>query len=442
MKSYTAQKDSPESILQGKTVRRYPVLLDYRDATLEKAFHRFYTEETIPLIHATFLLSIPVWAICLALLFYLIPDQAWQITQISALLTLPLVVAVAWLRNKPCWRAYYQPLALLSNIITGLLMLYICSYLESIAANIMIVGLMLMVFIGFYALRLRARYAILSSLVLGGGYGFYIFEYTTISHQETILLMTALFTLELFACLAAYVSESTYRTIFEQQYLISEQKSQLASEHERAEKLLLNILPPSIATRLQYDEAVIADQFDNIGLLFADIVGFTELSGRMSAADVVTLLNEIFSTFDDLVSKAGLEKIKTIGDAYMVAAGMPLAQPGSLAALADFALAMQTTVAQYNTQHHATLQLRIGMHTGPVVAGVIGIKKFVYDVWGDAVNIASRMESHGVAGRIQVSDAVCEQLRHAYTFEPRGVIKIKGKGEMRTWFLVSVRLSS
>jgi|UPI00036E83E6 class 3 adenylate cyclase len=439
MKAYTAHKDSPESILRRKTARRYPVLLNYRDAALEADFHRFYATETIPLIHATFLLSVPVWAICLLLLFYFIPEQAWRITQISVLLTLPFILATVWLRNKPKWLMCYQPLALLSNIITGLLMLYICSYLESMSNNIMVVGLMLMVFIGFYALRLRARYAIVASLVLVSSYAVYISQHAAVSHDETILLMLALLVLESFACLAAYVSESTYRTIFEQQYLISEQKTQLASEHERAEKLLLNILPPSIATRLQYDESVIADQFDNIGLLFADIVGFTELSAKMSAAALVTLLNELFSSFDDLVSQAGLEKIKTIGDAYMVAAGMPQAKTGSLAALADFALAMQTTITQYNAQHDTNLQLRIGMHAGPVVAGVIGIKKFVYDVWGDAVNIASRMESHGVAGRIQVSDAVYAQLQHAYNFKPRGIIKIKGKGEMRTWFLIAAK---
>lgn len=212
-------------------------------------------------------------------------------------------------------------------------------------------------------------------------------------------------------------------------------KRNLTIEQEKAEKLLLNILPPSIAERLKQAHTTIADDFTEVTVLFADIVGFTEMSTRMSASELVELLNRIFCVFDDLVEKHGLEKIKTIGDAYMAVAGLPEAYADHTARIADLALDMQRAIKDFNHQHQEELNIRVGMHTGPVVAGVIGMKKFAYDLWGDTVNIASRMESQGIAGDIQVSDAVYAILQVAYKFQERGSIEIKGKGKMETYLL-------
>lgn len=200
------------------------------------------------------------------------------------------------------------------------------------------------------------------------------------------------------------------------------------------QRLLLNILPAPIAEKLKKQSGIIAERYEDVSILFADIVGFTPLSARLSPADLVNFLNRVFSLFDELVQKQGLEKIKTVGDAYMVAGGLPDPSPDHLHAMARLALAMleqvRTTPAGETPVH-----LRIGLNIGSVVAGVIGVRKFLYDVWGDTVNTAQRLESHGMPDRIHVSEPVYQRLKGAFPFEPRGAIDLKGRGPMPTWFL-------
>jgi len=219
-------------------------------------------------------------------------------------------------------------------------------------------------------------------------------------------------------------------------------ESALRKERNKTENLLLNLLPEPIAERLKEEPGVIADKFEKATILFADLVNFTQISTTMSATKLVYLLNEIFSSFDELTEKHGLEKIKTIGDAYMVAGGIPIVRPDHAEASAEMALDMLVAIDELNVKLEATFDLRIGINSGPVVAGVIGTKKFIYDLWGNAVNTASRMESHGVPGRIQVSFYTYELLRDKYEFEERGLIDIKGQGEMRTYFLTGPKTAS
>ncbi len=198
----------------------------------------------------------------------------------------------------------------------------------------------------------------------------------------------------------------------------------------RSEALLRNVMPAPIAERLKTNEATIADSFDDASVLFADIVGFTVMAQSLAPAEVVKLLDRVFSRFDELVARRGLEKIKTIGDAYMVAAGIPTPRADHAEALALLALEMRAVLAA-----EETLLVRMGIHSGPVVAGVIGRSRFLYDLWGDTVNTASRMESHGIPGEIQVSEATFELLKDKFVFEERGVVEVKGKGPMRTYLL-------
>ncbi|MGC1197084.1 MAG: adenylate/guanylate cyclase domain-containing protein, partial [Geitlerinemataceae cyanobacterium] len=215
---------------------------------------------------------------------------------------------------------------------------------------------------------------------------------------------------------------------------------QLSEEREKSERLLLSILPQPIAERLKQNPHTIADSFPDVSVLFADIVGFTQLWSRISAAELVELLNEIFSAFDRLADRHGLEKIKTIGDAYMVVGGLPIPRTDHALAMADMALDMQKAIDNFNTaipiRDREPLSIRIGMNTGAVVAGVIGRNKFIYDLWGDTVNIASRMESHGIANAIQVTEQTYERLKERYCFEKRGIIDVKGKGPMTTYLLM------
>ena len=212
-------------------------------------------------------------------------------------------------------------------------------------------------------------------------------------------------------------------------------KEALDAEHVRSENLLLNLLPAPVAERLKRSTGVIADGFEGVTVLFADIAGFTPMSAALSPSEVVTLLNRVFTAFDQLVDTYGLEKIKTIGDAYMVAAGVPVPLDDHAAAIADLALEMRTELAKVRQAIDAPLDIRIGIDSGPVVAGVIGKRKFIYDLWGDTVNTASRMESHGLAGEIQVTERTCSLLRQSHQLRDRGVIEVKGKGPMRTFFL-------
>ena len=214
----------------------------------------------------------------------------------------------------------------------------------------------------------------------------------------------------------------------------------LRLEQEKSDRLLLNVLPQPIADRLKQDQSIIADTFAEVTVLFADIVGFTQISSQISPPQLVSLLNDIFSTFDRLAEKHGLEKIKTIGDAYMVVGGLPMPRSDHAEAIAQMALDMQQAITDFSDTHKQDFSIRIGINTGPVVAGVIGIKKFIYDLWGDTVNTASRMESHGLPGCIQVTSAIYDILQDKYVFESRGAIEVKGKGEMNTYFLTSLKL--
>ena len=212
-------------------------------------------------------------------------------------------------------------------------------------------------------------------------------------------------------------------------------EDELSLEQAKSETLLLNVLPRRIAELLKRDQGSIAERFDSATVLFADIVNFTQLSERTTATEVVQMLDQIFSRFDALADQHGLEKIKTIGDAYMVVGGVPEARADHASAVAKMSLDMLRVLRELEGPAFASLSLRIGIHSGPVVAGVIGKRKFAFDLWGDTVNTASRMESHGQPDRVHVSEATFELLKGQFTFEERGPTQIKGKGTLNTWFL-------
>jgi adenylate cyclase len=214
----------------------------------------------------------------------------------------------------------------------------------------------------------------------------------------------------------------------------------LRLEQAKSESLLLNILPRSIAEQLKAQTRPIADQFTSASILFADVVDFTPWAERLAPAEVVRILDQLFSHFDTLAERHGLEKIKTIGDCYMAAAGVPTPRPDHARALALMALDMLDVMGASDDVGQLGLELRVGINSGPVVAGVIGRKRFLYDLWGDAVNTASRMESHGTPGRIQITRATYELLGEEFVYEPRGPILVKGKGEMEAWYLVGRQL--
>jgi class 3 adenylate cyclase len=210
-------------------------------------------------------------------------------------------------------------------------------------------------------------------------------------------------------------------------------------ERARSERLLLNVLPAPVAARLKREEGVIADAHDSVTVLFADLVGFTPLAESLPPSEVVMLLDDVFARWDAVAARHGVEKIKTIGDAYMVAAGVPLPRENHAEAIADTALEMLAEAERCGAESGVPFEIRIGIDTGPVVAGVIGRSKFIYDLWGDTVNTASRMESHAPRGGIQVTERAYAHLQQAYVLEPRGPIEVKGKGTMTPYLLLERR---
>lgn len=215
----------------------------------------------------------------------------------------------------------------------------------------------------------------------------------------------------------------------EQTYL-----AQIEYERERSETLIANMLPPSVADRLKNNEKTIADNYEDASVLFADIVGFTAISAQISPIDLVSMLDEIFFQFDEITHNFGLEKIKTIGDAYLVAGGLPDPLPDHLELMADLALKMLEVLKSFSVGE-TPLEMRMGLHCGPVVAGVIGRKKFIYDIWGDTVNVASRFSDLSIPGQVLVTGAVNQRLQDKFVLEDRGIVDVKGRGDMDTYIL-------
>jgi adenylate cyclase len=242
--------------------------------------------------------------------------------------------------------------------------------------------------------------------------------------KDTFFLMNIMGVACILYAVMRYFQSQKERTLLE-----------LSLEQARSEKLLLNILPKSIANRLKNNDMRIADSHEAVTILFADIVGFTKMTAAMPPAELVELLSQLFSRFDQLADQYGLEKIKTIGDGYMVVCGAPIGHDDHASVVANLALQMQHELLEFNQKHDKKLQIRIGISSGSVVAGVIGTSKFAYDIWGDPVNMASRMEKTGLPGTIQVSEATYELLKTKHTLESRGLIQIKGKGEVNTYLL-------
>lgn len=219
--------------------------------------------------------------------------------------------------------------------------------------------------------------------------------------------------------------------------MLNQEKNLLEIEQLKTEKLMLNILPKPVADRLKRGEKNISGSYPDVSILFSDLVGFTKMSSRISAAELVMLLNELFTRFDKRAEALGLEKIKTIGDAYMVVGGLPIPRPDHASLCAEMALGMFEDLTDFNAQNNAELNMRIGINSGPVVAGVIGFTKFSYDLWGNTVNVASRMESTSQPGRVQISPSTYEAIKGQYVFEEVGMMECKGVGQVMTRFLVT-----
>lgn len=257
---------------------------------------------------------------------------------------------------------------------------------------------------------------------------FYLYESLIVLSP---IIVKAIYMMTYLSAMLAVVMFAVYMYLENQR-----NENKLEAERERSETLLLNILPQEIATRLKNGEAPIADNYDDVSILFADLVGFTPLSAGLTAKQLFELLSEVFGHFDSVVEKHGVEKLRTVGDGYLVVSGLPLPCADHAQLIASAALEMLEFKSSLSSELVQGLELRIGINSGPVIAGVIGQKKFQFDLWGDTVNTASRMESHGLPGKVQISKATYELIKDDFKCEHRGAIEVKGKDSMETWFLM------
>jgi class 3 adenylate cyclase len=408
--------------------------LKFKDKATERDFSKFYNLETRFFIRSGLINASLVWITGIVLFYVLYNDKFLALTLPILLFILPLKLFIIFTTYSDRFLNHQQWMTAVANSSAGLFVLYI-THLIVLNNTITISFLMILVIFCFLIFRLRIIFGLIATLSYVATFQVILLTSELYSTNDAILLSFIIWVTEGVVVVVALIIEYSMRTIFQKNRIIEENRKKLLLEKEISERLLLNILPIPIARRLRNNEENIADNFECVTVLFADIVGFTDLSNKVAPQELVKILNNVFSKFDDLVDKYGLEKIKTIGDAYMVAAGIPENREDHAEAIAEFAIDMVSEVSTSTSQSEYPLKIRVGINSGPVIAGVIGKKKFIYDLWGDSVNLAARMESQGMAGEIQVTRANYELIKDKYVFESRGMIDIKGKGQVETFLL-------
>jgi adenylate cyclase len=416
-------------------VHRDPITLRFADSELERRFQVAAGASFVPQFRLGLVVATGLWAVAAFLLPLFTPVDPWLARGIVAAMVFANVVGLSLARPTDTLDRL-QAIGVALNMLGGLAVLGLAvaaSQIERYATP----ALMLISIFAFVVLRLRFVAALAASAL-------YLGAYTAVAllaaHPRTLVVdLFILYSAVGAAAAATYFLESASRELFAQRELIAAQEQAIRSEKAKSDRLLRNILPDAVAAELREEERSVAVSYPAATVLFADLVGFTPLTERMPPEATAAMLNEVYSAFDDVARRHGVEKIKTIGDSYMLAGGVPEPCTDHAARVVTAGLAMLEAVGAYAARSGTGIALRVGVHSGPLVAGVIGKAKFSYDLWGDTVNTASRMESHGVAGAVQISEATRQRVANLFEVTPRGEIEIKGKGRMPA-FLVIGRL--
>lgn len=410
---------------------------EFRDRATERAFiaDRYRRELKVPLRWSAWSVT-AIYAAFGLIDMMMVPDALWVALTLRYALAVPISLALAVLTMTRHAERYHRAIGVIHTLVGPALFITVGAAAADPGGILYTVwGAVLFPLLVPQLTRLGVKLQFLSC---GAVLAYLIAIDTTRAGRDIsfeLFIVMFFLTGVGYGAWATWAAEVAGRRSFWQEQVIARQMEELATERATSERLLLNVLPESIADRLRADHSTIADRFDEVTVLFADICGFTAYSARVPAEQLVERLDAVFTRFDRAADELGVEKIKTIGDAYMVAAGLPQPHEDAAGAMARMALAMLRELEALNEGAEDGLSVRIGMHTGPVVAGVIGRRKFIYDLWGDTVNTASRMESHGAPGRIQLSEATARLLEGRFELEPRGAIEVKGKGAMTTYWL-------
>ena len=419
----------------------YADKLRFPDEILENQFRKEYLANTISTTRLALVLGLILYSLFGILDIYAVPVSKDIVWIIRYGIVAPIIILALIASYAKSLQQYTQRLMCIVVAVSGLgIVAMISITTEAEFGNrFYFTGLILISMWGYTLSRLRFGYAVLANLIIMTGYEFASIQVKGLLESETGIVI---FTMHNFFFLGAnvigmfgsYYLERYTRRDFLQKYTIQAQR-------DRADKLLYNVLPERIAERLKESEETIAEEFSATTVLFADIVNFTPISARFGPREVVDMLNELFSHFDELVDKYGVEKIQVAGDGYMVAAGVPTPRPDHATVLAQLALDMLAYVKheEFLGGKHP-IEIRIGLNSGSLIGGVIGRKKYFYALWGDMVNTASRMESHGESGKIQITRATYELVRDEFECEYIGEISVKGKGKMEAWRLLAKKV--
>ena len=406
-----------------------PLTVGFVDPELE---HRYQVEEGAVAIGGYRIIcaaSMVAWLAAIVLL----PLGTDLSPRLSIAVGGPMVAASTLSLLLSVWATTLNRQHLVASLLTaanGLVIIWLAlraDFFEGYA----VAGIMVLFVFGFVS-RTRFVYAAVRTTIIAAGF---LVAMATFDGDGSLVVDAFFFVLAAVGTLLALrLLERDRRRVWYQQLVIVDQAAAIDEERRTSDRLLLNVLPASISERLKAGEFPIADTFPAVSVIIADIVGFTPLSATMSASDVITMLSGLFSHFDDLVAVRGLEKIKTIGDAYMAVGGLPEPLTDHAGRVVDLGLAM---VAAGAAGDWPPVSLRVGVHSGPVAGGVIGSRKFAYDVWGDTVNVAARLEQSGVAGRVHVSEQTRLLLSDRFVFEPRGPVELRGLGSVPTYLVVA-----
>ena len=410
---------------------------------IENQFREEYRVNTISATRIAMALGIVLFSLFGILDNYAVPVSKYFVWFIRYAIVDPLLIFIFIATYIKQFQKYIQPLVSIGIAVTGLGIVSIITVAREVefGSKFYFGGLLLVSMWAYSLARLRFNYAVMANVIIMIGYeAASIFIKQLLASETGIVIFTIhnsfFLGANVIGMFASYNLERYTRMDFLQKYIIQAQRDQ-------ADKLLFNILPERIAEKLKRSNETIAEEFSSASVLFADIVNFTPISARFDPLEVVEMLNELFSHFDELVDKHSVEKIQVAGDGYMVASGVPMPRANHAIVLAHLALEMMDYVEskEFLGGRHS-IEIRIGLNSGPLIAGVIGRKKFVYALWGDMVNTASRMESHGASGKIQITRATYELIKDRFECEYIGEIAIKGKGNMEAWHLIREREKS
>jgi len=413
---------------QPSQYQKNPVDLSFKDKSLEHEFRSEHAINTLSQIRTALIIAAILYALFSILDFLVMQTGHIWALLVRFLIAIPIFLLCCALTYKAYFRTRLQLLVSATIYVAGMGLAWIAIFYQDSQNGLYLTGTLLPIFWAFLYSGLRFIQAVKVSLALIVSYDILFYLADNLSQAIFVSFNFFLITSTIIGILGGYTIERYYRRDFVNRRIID-------AERLKNEQLLLNILPKNIVSELKQHPGTIAKDYEQITVLFADLVEFSKLSLNHSAHQVVTILNEIFSLFDHLTDKYGLEKIKTIGDAYMVTNNLLDGSESSAKSVAEFAVAMRDALQQYNQEKNYNIQIRIGIHTGPAVAGVIGIKKFIYDVWGNTVNIASRMESTCPSNQIQLSEYTYQILKDEFDFENCGEIKLKGICNMHAYLL-------